>query len=145
VDFITAMKISASGLSAQRTRMNVINSNLANINTTRTVEGGPYRKKEVVLGAIEQKNSFGDVLAGTLDANLNRVQVMDVVSDQSAPKRVYKPGHPDADQDGYVNMPNINYMEEMANLLEATRSFEANATAMTASKSMAMKALEIGQ
>jgi flagellar basal-body rod protein FlgC len=138
------MDISASGLNAQRTRMNTISSNLANINTTRTPEGGPYRRKDVVLGAIPERESFTDVLDNAVDNNFQRVQVMEVKSDETAPRMVWNPRHPDANQDGYVAMPNVNFTEEMVNMIQAQRSYEANATAFNAAKRMALKALEIG-
>lgn len=145
MDFLSAIDISASALNAERIRMNTISSNIANANTTRTPEGGPYRRKDVVVQAIPHKESFGEILEDKVEGNLQRVQVADVVSDQGAPRMVYNPSHPDANPDGYVAMPNINPVEEMVNMLNATRSYEANVTALDASKAMAMKALEISQ
>ncbi|MBN1114105.1 MAG: flagellar basal body rod protein FlgC [Oligoflexia bacterium] len=144
MSFLTSMDVSASGLNAQRTRLNAISSNLANINTTRTPEGGPYRRKDVVFGAIPERESFSDALDDAVENNFHRVQVMDVVSDPNAPRMVWNPRHPDANQDGYVAMPNINYTEEMVNMLQAQRSYEANVTAYNAAKRMALKALDIG-
>ena len=145
MDFSTAMRVSSSGLSAQRLRMNTISSNIANINTTRTPEGGAYRRKDVVFEAIPEAKSFGDVLTTLPERNIQRVQVTDVVSDRKAPLLKYEPDHPDADERGYVAYPNINLMEEMTNMIQATRSYEANVSAMQASKDMAMSALTIGQ
>ncbi|MCB0390669.1 MAG: flagellar basal body rod protein FlgC [Bdellovibrionales bacterium] len=145
MDFSKAMNVSSSGLTAQRMRMNTISSNIANINTTRTPEGGPYRRKDVVFEAIPEAKSFGEILMSQPDRNVQRVQVTDVHVDRGAPLLKYEPDHPDANEQGYVAYPNINLMEEMANMIQATRSYEANVSAMQATKDMAMTALEIGQ
>jgi len=145
VDFSKAMAVSSSGLTAQRMRMNTISSNIANINTTRTPEGGPYRRKDVVFEAIPQAKSFGEILTTQPDRNIDRVQVTDVNVDRGAPLVRYEPDHPDANAEGYVAYPNINLMEEMANMIQASRSYEANVSAMQATKDMAMSALQIGQ
>ncbi|MCH2533314.1 MAG: flagellar basal body rod protein FlgC [Bdellovibrionales bacterium] len=145
MDFSKSMNISSSGLSAQRMRMNTISSNIANINTTRTPEGGPYRRKDIVFEAIPEAKTFGEVLTNQPDRMLNRVQVTDVNVDRKAPILKYEPDHPDANEEGYVAYPNINLMEEMTNMIQATRSYEANVSAMQASKDMAMTALEIGR
>ena len=145
MDFSKAMNVSSSGLTAQRMRMNTISSNIANINTTRTPEGGPYRRKDVVFEAIPEAKTFGEVLHTLPERNVQRVQVTDVHVDRGAPLLKYEPDHPDANADGYVAYPNINLMEEMANMIQATRSYEANVSAMQATKDMAMTALEIGQ
>lgn len=145
MDFSKAMNVSSSGLTAQRMRMNTISSNIANINTTRTPEGGPYRRKDVVFEAIPEAKSFGEILMSQPDRNIQRVQVTDVAVDRKAPLLKYEPDHPDANDQGYVAYPNINLMEEMANMIQATRSYEANVSAMQATKDMAISALEIGQ
>ncbi|RME15110.1 MAG: flagellar basal body rod protein FlgC [Bdellovibrio sp.] len=145
MDFSTGLRISSSGLTAQRMRMNTISSNIANINTTRTPEGGPYRRKEVVLEAIPEAKSFGEILTGNVDRNLQRVQVTDVMVDRKAPLLKYEPDHPDANPQGYVAYPNINLMEEMTNMIQATRAYEANVSALQSSKDMALSALEIGR
>ena len=145
MDFLSAIRISTSGLNAQRTRINVVSSNLANINTTRTPEGGPYRKKEVIVSAIPAKDKFGQELQSTLEGKLKEAKASDVVEDQSAPRLVYEPNHPDANEEGYVAYPNINLMQEMVNLMSASRTYEANITAINASKSLALKALELGR
>ncbi|MCB0355628.1 MAG: flagellar basal body rod protein FlgC [Bdellovibrionales bacterium] len=145
MDFSKAMRVSSSGLTAQRMRMNTISSNIANINTTRTPEGGPYRRKDVVFEAIPDAKSFGEILLSQPDRNIQRVQVTDVPVDRGAPLLKYEPDHPDANEQGYVAYPNINLMEEMANMIQATRSYEANVSAMQATKDMAVSALEIGQ
>ncbi|AFY02998.1 flagellar basal body rod protein FlgC [Bdellovibrio bacteriovorus] len=145
-DFLTGMRISSSGMAAQRMRMNTIASNIANINTTQTPEGGPYRRKDVVFEAMPDAKNFGEIITSTDPAgSFQRVQVTDVVSDRKAPLLKYEPDHPDANADGYVAYPNINLMEEMTNMIQASRSYEANVTAVQASKDMALSALEIGR
>jgi flagellar basal-body rod protein FlgC len=133
MDLFTAMDISASGLRAQRTRMNVISSNLANAQTTRTNEGGPYKRRDVIF----KESSFEGQLAS--------VEVDGIVTDPTPGKRIYDPGNPDADDSGYVTMPNVNMMEEMVNMINATRAFEANSIAVKSQKDMALKALTIGR
>jgi flagellar basal-body rod protein FlgC len=144
-DFSTAMRLSASGLSAQRQRMNTISSNIANVNTTRTPEGGRYRRKDVVFESMPDARNFGELVTSPPSSDLQRVQVSDVVVDRKAPLLKYEPDHPDANEEGYVAYPNINLMEEMANMIQATRSYEANVSAMQATKDMALGALEIGR
>jgi flagellar basal-body rod protein FlgC len=144
MDFLTGMRLSASGMTAQRERMNTINSNIANINTTRTPKGNPYHRKDILFEAIPKQKNFGEILTGN-QAKLQRVQVTDVLPDRRAPIFKYEPDHPDANEDGYVSYPNINLMEEMANMIQASRSYEANVSALQATKNMAMTALEIGR
>ena len=138
MDF-SVFKISASALGSQKKRIDVISANLANINTTRTAEGGPYRRRDVVFKSAEI-GGFEERLRSAMGVEVTRV-----VKDPRPPRLVYDPGHPDADENGYVAMPNINLMKEMVNLMLASRSFEANVTAMGAAKSMFTKALEIGR
>jgi flagellar basal-body rod protein FlgC len=145
MDILTGMRVSASGMAAQRMRMNTISSNIANINTTRTAEGGPYRRKDVVFEAMPEAKSFGEILTSAPQKDVARVQVTDVLVDTRAPRKEYQPDHVDADEDGYVALPNINLMEEMANMIQATRAYEANVAAMNATKDMAMTSLEIGR
>lgn len=133
MDLFTAMDISASGMRAQRTRMNVISSNITNAHTTRTADGGPYRRRDVIL----RENSFED--------ELSSVELEAIVEDPTPGKRVHEPGHPDADERGYVTLPNVNLMEEMVNMMGASRAFEANTTAVKTQKDMAEKALAIGR
>ena len=139
------MEISASGLSAQRKRMEIISSNLANIETTRTQEGGPYRRKDVVFSSTPLEKSFSSQLNERLGEHAQKVVVSKIVEDQTDPKLVFNPGHPDANEKGYVAMPNINLMTEMVNLINASRSFEANVQAINASKSMALRAIDLGR
>lgn len=145
MDFFDALHISASGLSAQRLRMNLISANLANVNTTRTKAGGPYRRKDPVFAAQAPATSFRKMLHDRQKEMLKEVAVISIVEDSRSPIRKYDPRHPEADENGYVSLPNINVMEEMVNMISATRSYEANVTAIKAAKEMALKALEIGQ
>lgn len=145
MDFFSSMRISASGMTAQQTRMNTISSNLANAETTETEEGGPYRRQDPNFMAQPDRETFGEILAGHMDEHAQRVQVTDIQRDTRAPRMVYNPKHPHANADGYVAMPNVNPVEEMANMISASRSYEANVTALNAAKSMAMRALEIGK
>ncbi len=145
MDFMTGMRVSSSGMAAQRMRMNTISSNIANINTTRTPEGGPYRRKDVIFESIPEAKTFGEILISQPERDIQRVQVTDIHVDRKAPLLKYEPNHPDANEDGYVAYPNINMMEEMANMIQATRAYEANVSAMNTTKDMAIKALEIGQ
>jgi flagellar basal-body rod protein FlgC len=143
-DFFDSIDVSASALSAERLRMNTISSNLANAQTTRTPEGGPYRRKDPVFQA-NPIPEFSQVLKGSMEVPMHKVQVVDVVSDPNPPKMVYNPSHPDANPDGMVAMPNINTMEEMVNLITASRTYEANVTAMNVSRNMMNRALDIGR
>ena len=143
MDFFNSMTVSASALSAERTRMNLISSNLANANTTRTPEGGPYKRKDAVFAATPVKNPFDTVLNNAANRDIRQVEVMQIIEDQNPPRLMYDPSHPDANAQGYVAMPNINVVEEMADMINTSRSYEANVTAIQAAKSMAMKTLEI--
>ncbi len=133
----SSISIAATGLSAERLRMDIIASNIANVNTTRTEDGGPYKRKIAV---------FKENLDNSINNNkLGGVEVAGIVEDTTPLKRVYDPNHPDADEEGFVMMPNVDILNEMADLIIATRSYEANVTALNASKSMFLKALEIGR
>ena len=145
MDFFDAIHASSSGLSAQRLRMNLISGNLANINTTRTREGGPYRRKEAIFAARPLEESFKKILADQQRSQLSMVKVNRIIEDSNPPVMKYDPQHPDADENGYVAMPNINVMEEMVNMISATRGYEANVSALKAAKEMASRALEIGK
>jgi len=145
MDFFYAIQASSSGLSAQRLRMNLISGNLANVNTTRTREGGPYRRKEAIFAARPLEESFRKILADRQRQQLSIVEVDRVIEDSNLPVMKYDPQHPDADEKGYVAMPNINVMEEMVNMISATRGYEANVTALKAAKDMASTALGIGK
>ncbi|ORJ63528.1 flagellar basal body rod protein FlgC [Geothermobacter hydrogeniphilus] len=143
MNIFDTMKISASALKAQRIRLNVISSNLANIETTRTPEGGPYRKKNVVFQST--RLDFGDRLDQVTRKGVQGVRVPAIVESNRMPRRVFDPGHPDADSDGYVAKPDINPVEEMTDMMSATKAYEANANVIKAAKRMALKALEIGR
>ncbi|HEY3347784.1 MAG TPA: flagellar basal body rod protein FlgC [Nitrospirota bacterium] len=143
MDFFGSMDISASGLEAQRIRMNVIAGNLANAGATRTEKGGPYRRKDVVFES--SSTEFSKALETASGKQQGSVKVVDIVEDNTPFRKVYDPGHPDADKEGYVSMPNVSVPNEMVNLISATRSYQANITAVNAAKSMAAKALEIGR
>ncbi len=147
MDLFSSMRVSASGLDAQTKRMNTISSNIANAETTRGVGpgGGPYRRKDPILAAQTDRESFGEILQNRLDEGVQGVQVVDIAEDERPARMVYNPDHPDANGEGYVAMPNVNPVEEMANMISAQRSYEANVTAMQAAKAMAQKALEIGR
>ncbi|OGQ01660.1 MAG: flagellar basal body rod protein FlgC [Deltaproteobacteria bacterium RBG_19FT_COMBO_58_16] len=136
-------KVSASGMEAQRLRMNIIASNLANVETTRTANGGAYRRKDIVFAA--QKPDFNGLLQNSIDRFRSGVEVAGIIEDQRPFKQAYEPNHPDADDKGYVAYPNINAAEEMVNMISATRSYEANVAAYKATRDMALKALELGQ
>ena len=143
MDICTTMKISASALKAQRVRMNAISSNLANIETTRTPDGGPYRKREVVFQSTTQ--GFADTLDSRLRDAAQGVKISHVQASSLPPRMVYEPAHPDADEKGMVAMPNVNLVEETADMMSASRAYEANVTVVKAAKRMALKALSIGQ
>ncbi|HLE10382.1 MAG: flagellar basal body rod protein FlgC [Bdellovibrionales bacterium RIFOXYD12_FULL_39_22] len=145
MDLLTSMQISSSGLTANTKRMGAISSNIANAQTTRTDEGGPYRKKVVVYGAEPARDSFADILEGEMEESAQAVYATDVISSDRPPIPKYEPDNPDANEQGYVFYPDINVMEEMAEMIETNRSYEANVNAMNTAKGMAMKALEIGR
>ena len=140
MSLITAIRINASGLTAQRQRVEISSGNLANSETTRTLEGGAYRRKDVVF----QTATFGQTFEAAHNGS-EGVEVTEIVTDMTPFDRRYEPGHPDADQSGYVDFPNVNSTEEMANLVSAARSYEANLAAINIVKSMISKTLEIGR
>lgn len=140
--------VNASGMTAERYRMDIISQNVANANTTRTENGTPYRRKVVTFTEKTQNpTEFGTIFAKSRGQDVgDGVKVSGVYEDNTEEmKKVYDPSHPDADQDGYVWYPNVNIVTEMTNMIDSSRAYEANATAFTASKSIAMKGLEIGQ
>lgn len=146
MSFLNSIDVSASGLTAQRLRLDVISQNIANINTTRTDKGGPYRRKAVIFEQKKASEQFADVLAQSRQSQVKGgVRVSRIEEDNSPFTMHFDPGHPDADEEGYVAMPNVNIVSEMVNMISASRSYEANVTAMNAMKSMAVKALEIGR
>lgn len=141
MEFFTTFKISGSGLSAQRKKMDVITSNIANASTTSTPEGGPYKRKVMSFEADPLERGF-DV---NLKDAVNAVKVGQVVDEKEGFKKVFDPAHPDADKEGFVTLPNVNLMLEMTDLITASRAYEANATAFDAMKNMAIKAMDIGK
>lgn len=142
MDLLSSMRISASGLNAQQTRMNTISSNIANAESTST--NGPYKRKDVVFSPSTDRTHFGEILKNRMDEHAQGVIVKDVTEDDTV-KRVYNPQHIHANADGYVDMPNVNVVKEMANMIQASRAYEANITSLNAAKAMAMKALDIGK
>jgi flagellar basal-body rod protein FlgC len=145
MDLIQCIDIAASGMKAQRARLNVISMNLANANTTRTEDGKPYRRKTVIFETIPVNGSFEDQLRGSLDNQVQAVRVKEVIPVSGDFKRVYDPSHPDADENGYLYLPNVNLVQEMVQMLNANRSYEANAAAVKTAREMALRALEIGK
>jgi len=144
--FLNSLNIAGSGLTASRLRMDVISENIANYSTTKTEDGGPYRRKSVVYEAVEDK-SFGSILKDRLngDQTTAGVQVSEIVEDPSDFNYVYNPTHPDADENGYVAMPNVDVTQEMLDMMSVTRVYDMNINALNAMKGMAARALEIGR
>lgn len=142
-DIFTTMKISASAMAAQRTRLNVISANVANVETTRTPEGGPYRRQEVVFNTSQE--GFAGNLERALRDSVRGVEVAEIRASAEPPRVVYDPGHPDADGQGMVAMPNVDVLEEMVDMMTATKAYEANVTVIKSAKRMALKALDIGR
>ena len=144
MSIFSAMNISATGMTAQRVRMDVISQNLANVNTTRNDSGTTYRRQTVVMEA-QTSREFASALNQALGLTGTGVKVTHIVEDMSDLRMVYEPTHPDADENGYVHYPNVNSVTEMTNLIDASRAYEANAAAFNAAKIMAMKGLELGK
>ena len=153
MSIMTSLNISASGMTAQRTRMDIIAQNVANVNTTRDENGNPYRRQTVVFEecAAYNRNFESYLTAQKTGLSFNPqvgsgVKISAIAEDHvTAMKKVYEPGNPDADEDGYVTYPNVNTVTEMTNLIDASRSYEANVTAFNATKNMALKGLELGK
>lgn len=150
--FFNTMNISATALTANRLRMDTIAENMANVNTTRTADGGPYRRKTVLFEEIRDNDPFSIIFSnifgtgGGVPAPQGMgVRVSAIVEDESSGPLVYDPTHPDADELGYVRMPNVNIVEEMVNMIAAARSYEANITAMGVARTLTQRTLEIGQ
>lgn len=145
MDLMTSLKIGASAMAAQRTKVNVISENLANSETTRTAEGGPYRRKMVVYGSKDMEPDFRKTF-DQVNRKYTGVQVEEVVESQENFRLVYNPAHPDADPDtGYVKMPNVDMISEMADMMVAKRSYDAGVTVINNTKSMIKQALTIGE
>ncbi len=145
MDFFTAMDVSASGLTAERERINVASSNLANAQTTQTAAGGPYKRKEVVLQSVTANEKISGGTAGDPARNISGVKVASINDDKNPPRLEYDPGHPDANADGYVAYPNINGVEEMVDMITASRAYQAGVTALETASTLAERALQIGK
>lgn len=149
MSLFSLLSVSASGMAAQRKRAEVLVENLANAETTRTPEGGPYRRKDVIFESATAEGPFSAVFASQLRGTpgngqtMEGVRVAEVVQDQREPAKRYQPGHPDADKDGYVSYPHLNPAEEMVDLMSASRSYQSNVAAMAAAKDMIQKTLDI--
>ncbi len=144
MDLLTAIKISASGLAAQRTRLNVLSSNLANANSTKNAEGtGPYKRKDPIFREVSAADF--DKHLDKASRNVSGVKVTDVVEDQTPGTRIYDPSHPDANQDGYVLMPNVNPVTELTDIMTTSSSYEANVSAIRSARDMISAALSIGR
>jgi len=143
MDLLSSMRISATGLGAQTTRMNTISSNIANAETTGP--DGAYKRKDPLFEASTDREAFGEILKDKMDEHAQGVLVKEITEDTRPPRLVYNPQHPYARADGYVEMPNVNVVEETANMVAASRAYEANITAINAAKQMALKSLDIGK
>ena len=144
MSLFSALSVSASGMAAQRTRAALLVENIANSETTRTPEGGPYRRKDAIFSSEPAAAEFGSELDAQLSGQqLTGVRVTGISIDQSIPEKRYMPGHPDADADGYVSMPKVNPAEDMVDLLGANRSYQANVAAMSAVKDMLQKSIDL--
>jgi flagellar basal-body rod protein FlgC len=148
MDLFKMFAISGAGMSAQRSRMSVITGNLANTETTRTPEGGPYRRRDVIFQAVPLTGDFSDLLTENLldrPEGLLSVEVVGIRQSSRPPRQIFDPNHPDANPNGYVSLPDINVIEEMVDLLSAVRSYEANLTAYNATKSLVRRLLDISR
>ena len=143
MSLFSALSVSASGMAAQRTRAELLVQNLANAETTRTAEGGPYRRKDVVFSTAPQTSEFSAVFQTELNTTATGVEVSDVVEDTRDPDKRYQPGHPDADKDGYVAFPRINPAEDMVDLMGSSRGYAGNIAAMQAVKDMIMRSIDL--
>ena len=143
MSLFSTLSVSASGMSAERTRAELLVENLANSETTRTPDGGPYRRKDAVFESAPQTSPFGAVFQSEMQSGVNGVAVSDIVEDDREPEKRYLPGHPDADQDGYVAFPRINPAEDMADLMSASRGYQGNVAAMTAIKDMILHSIDL--
>lgn len=143
--FFNSVNIAATGLTAQRLRMDVIAENIANANTTRTAEGGPFRRRSVVFEEIRDNTPFSSIFNDTAARHGTGVRVSRIAVDDSPGSLVYDPSHPDANEDGYYRMPNVNIVEEMVNMISASRSYEANITSMNSFRTITQRTLEIGR
>jgi flagellar basal-body rod protein FlgC len=143
MSLFSLLSVSASGMAAQRTRAELVVQNLANSETTRTPEGGPYRRQDAVFQSAPQTSSFSAIFQTEMTDGVNGVEVADVIQDPTEGERRYQPGHPDADKDGFVTYPNVNPAEDMVDLLSAQRGFEGNVAAMSAIKDMIQHSIDL--
>src|SRR3984885_4982232 len=143
MSLFSSLSVSGSGMSAQRARAELLVENLANAETTRTPDGGPYRRKDATFTSAPQTSPFAAVFQTEMGSAVNGVEVSDITEDTSEPQKRYLPGHPDADQDGYVAFPNVNPSEDMVDLLSAQRGFQGNVAAMTAIKDMILHSIDL--
>lgn len=143
MSLLSSLSVSASGMSAERERAEVLVENIANADTTRTAEGGPYRRRDVVFQSDSVSSPFSSVFQNQFDLQAKGVSVSDIIVDNSEPERRYMPGHPDADKDGYVAMPRVNPAQDMVDLLGASRSYQANVSAISAVKDMIQKSIDL--
>lgn len=143
MSLLSSISVSASGMSAERERAEVLVENIANADTTRTAEGGPYRRRDVVFQSDSVSSPFSSVFQSQINAQSKGVSVSDIIVDDSEPERRYMPGHPDADKNGYVAMPRVNPAQDMVDLLGASRSYQANVSAISAVKDMVQKSIDL--
>lgn len=143
MSLLSALSVSASGLAAQRTRTELLVENIANSETTRTAEGGPYRRKDAIFTSQPVPSAFSSELDAQLSGSLTGVTVSDIAVDTREPEKRYMPGHPDADKDGYVAMPRVNPAEDMVDLMSANRSYQANVSAISAVKDMIQRSIDL--
>lgn len=140
MSLFSSLSVSASGMAAQRTRAELLVENMANAETTRTPQGGPYRRKDAVFATEDQSSPFSSIFQNEVGTG---VSVSEIVQDEREPDRRYLPGHPDADKDGYVAFPRMNPAEEMVDLMSASRGYQSNVTAMTAVKDMILRSIDL--
>jgi flagellar basal-body rod protein FlgC len=143
VSLFSSLAVSASGMAAQRTRAELLVENMANSETTRTPDGGPYRRKDAVFSSDQVTSPFSAVFQTEMDATATGVRVADITVDSRDPDKRYMPGHPDADKDGYVSFPRINPAEDMVDLVDTSRNYEANVAAISAVKDMIQRSIDL--
>jgi flagellar basal-body rod protein FlgC len=143
MSLFSALSVSASGMAAERTRAELLVQNMANSETTRTAEGGPYRRKDVIFSSAPQTSDFSAIFQTELNPPSVGVEVSDVVEDSRDPERRYMPGHPDADKDGYVAFPRLNPAEDMVDLVGASRGYAGNVAAIVAIKDMILRSIDM--
>jgi len=143
VSLFSSIAVSASGMAAERTRAELLVENMANSETTRTPDGGPYRRKDAIFSSQQVTSPFSAVFQTEMDATATGVTVSDIMVDQRDPDKRYMPGHPDADKDGYVSFPRVNPAEDMVDLVDTSRNYEANVSAISAVKDMIQRSIDL--